>query len=104
MKERKLTLTEKLADAKTVIAKQELTINSSRDADARLRERFTLVLNSRSRLGGEYWGRVSEQKTLSWEEIFFQVGSISARLFDYDMRQSMKELEDRVSKLEIEHK
>ena len=64
------------------------------------RDRFTKVLGS-TRLGSESYGYSgTTQRTLEWEEIFFQVGLISARMFNNEIRHDMNDFQQRISKLE----
>ncbi len=100
MKKETETLTEKCNRQTQTIAKQQQSIEALQSQDKSMREEFTKVLNSPRREGGDYWGRVSEQRLLSWEEIFFQVGSISARLFNYTTSQDILDLQQRISDLQ----
>lgn len=97
MKNKKETLTEKCNRQIEAIAKHEQALKSLQDQDAHIRGQFTKVLNSPNRLGGDYWGNQSQQRTLSWEEIFFQVGSISARLFNEEIRRDISDLQKTVN-------
>jgi len=100
----KESLTHKCNVQSQTIAKQQQTIEALQSQDRTVRSEFTKVLGSPQRLGGEYWGRSSQQTTLSWEEIFFQIGSISARLFNHETRQEIDNLREQLSEVQTKIK
>lgn len=101
MKEKKETLTEKCGRLEKMVAKANRRIDDLEREDSTIRDRFTKVLSSSQRLGSEsYSYSGTAQRTLSWEEIFFQVGLISARMFNNEIRNDMNDFQQRISNLE----
>jgi len=100
MKEKKIPMHTVIENQNSTIAKQAQRITDLNDKDVTIRERFTKVLGS-SRLGGEaYRYSSTTERTLSWEEIFFQSGLISARMFNNEIRNDMNDFQQRISNLE----
>ena len=102
MKEKKETLSEKISRLEKLLGQKEQTIDLQNARDSSTRGYFTKVLGS-TRLGGESRNfSTTEERKLSWEEIFFQVGLISARMFNNEIRHGMNDFQRRISKLEGE--
>jgi hypothetical protein len=100
MKEKKETLSQKIARLERLLAQKDQSNSLLNEQDSAIRINFTKVLGS-TRLGGEVYNFSStSERTLSWEEIFFQVGLISARMFNNEIRNDMNDFQQRISKLE----
>ena len=96
----KIPMSTVISNQEATLAKQTQRIDDLQAKDSTVRERFTKVLGS-TRLGSEsYSYSGTAQRTLSWEEIFFQVGLISARMFNNEIRNDMNDFQRRISQLE----
>ena len=100
MKEKKETLTEKCNRLEQMLFAKTQRIDDLKSVDSTIRGHFTKILGS-TRLGSESYNYSgTTQRTLAWEEIFFQVGLISARMFNNEIRNEMNDFQHRISKLE----
>ena len=96
MKEKKETLSEKCNRQTQVISKQQQSIEALQQQDGSTRRQFTNVLMGRPDVS---YFSATRSDILSWEEIFFKVGSLSAQLFNSDMQHEIESLRDTVSKI-----
>ena len=96
MKEKKETLTEKCNRQTQTIAKQSQSIESLQDQDKNTRRQFTNVLKGRPDTSSYYSTRY---ETMSWEEIFFQVGTLWARIINSETRDEIDNLREAVNKI-----
>ena len=100
MKEKRETLSQKIARLERLLAQKDQSNSLLDERDSTIRINFTKVLGS-TRLGGQSYNFSStSERTLSWEEIFFQVGLISARMFNNEIRHDMNDFQRRIEKLE----
>jgi hypothetical protein len=96
MKEKKETLSEKCNRQTQIIAKQSQSIEALQEQDKSTRRQFTNVLKGRPS-SMDY--SLSTTETMSWEEIFFQVGTLWARIINSETRDEIDCLRESVNKI-----